>query len=151
MYKDVYKFDILNHYGFSNDGLRNDQCFCIKCSKNNRRTVSFICSTIWNFRKLYYREQHKLQCYLWKVLMSVATALGVNAFVMSGLQSISGSIGVSLGPTTILMASSASGLNGQESKIYRKVLKPVLLTAAVLGIINYILLVVIKVNIGGVL
>jgi len=86
-----------------------------------------------------------------KFQMSVATALGVNAFVMSGLQSISGSIGVSLGPTTILMASSASGLNGQESKIYRKVLKPVLLTAAVLGIINYILLVVIKVNIGGVL
>ncbi len=86
-----------------------------------------------------------------KFQMSVATALGVNAFVMAGLQSISGSIGVSLGPTTILMASSASGLNGQESKIYRKVLKPVLLTAAILGIINYILLVVIKINIGGAL
>lgn len=86
-----------------------------------------------------------------KFQMSVATALGVNAYVMSGLQSISGSIGVSLGPTTILMASSASGLNGQESKIYQKVIKPVLLTALILGIINYLILMVFKLNIGGTL
>lgn len=86
-----------------------------------------------------------------KFQISVAETLGVNAFIMAGLQSISGSIGVSLGPTTILMASSASGLTGQESKIYKKVLTPVLLTALLMGVLNYLLLVVFKINIGGVL
>lgn len=86
-----------------------------------------------------------------KFQMSVATALGVNSYVMSGLQSISGSIGVSLGPTTILMAASASGLTGHESEIYKRVIKPVLLTALLMGVLNYLLLFVLKIDIGGVL
>jgi lactate permease len=86
-----------------------------------------------------------------KFQMSVATALGVNSYVMSGLQSISGSIGVSLGPTTILMAASASGMTGHESEIYKRVLKPVLLTALLMGLLNYLLLFVFRINIGGVL
>ncbi|KUK73724.1 MAG: L-lactate permease [Clostridiales bacterium 38_11] len=86
-----------------------------------------------------------------KFQMSVATALGVNSYVMSGLQSISGSIGVSLGPTTILMAASASGLTGHESEIYKRVIKPVLLTALLMGILNYLLLFVLKIDIGGML
>lgn len=86
-----------------------------------------------------------------KFQMSVATALGVNAYVMSGLQSISGSVGVSLGPTTILMAASASGLTGHESEIYKRVIKPVLLTALLMGVLNYLLLFVFRINIGGVL
>jgi len=86
-----------------------------------------------------------------KFQISVATALGVNTYIMAGLQSISGSIGVSLGPTTILMASSASGLSGQESEIYKMVIKPVLLTAAIMGVLNYLLLVVFHFTLGGVL
>lgn len=68
---------------------------------------------------------------------------------MAGVQSIAGSIGVSLGPTTILMASSASGLVGQESKIYNNVVKPVILTSILMGILNYFLLIIFKINIGG--
>ncbi|MBV1758994.1 MAG: L-lactate permease [Dethiosulfatibacter sp.] len=86
-----------------------------------------------------------------KFQMSVAMALGVNSYVMSGLQSISGSIGVSLGPTTILMGASASGLTGHESEIYKRVIKPILLTALLMGLLNYLLLFVFKINIGGVL
>lgn len=85
-----------------------------------------------------------------KFQISVAAALGVNQYIMAGLQSISGSIGVSLGPTTILMASSASGLTGQESQIYKKAIKPVLITALLMGILNYLLLMVFKINIGGI-
>ncbi|MDI9492780.1 MAG: L-lactate permease [Bacillota bacterium] len=84
-----------------------------------------------------------------KFQVSVAESLAVNPYIMAGLQSIAGSIGVALGPTTILMAASASGLTGKEASIYGKVLKPVLLTALALGIVNFLLLSVLKVNIGG--
>ncbi len=84
-----------------------------------------------------------------KFQLSVAETLGVNGAIMSGLQSISGSIGVSLGPTNILMASSAIKLAGQESQIYKKVMGPVLITALVMGILNYLMLMVFKINIGG--
>lgn len=80
--------------------------------------------------------------------VSVAEKLMVNPYLMAGLQSIAGGIGVSLGPTNILMAASASGLTGQESSIYSKVLKPVMLTAFMLGIINFLLLFVFRLNIG---
>ena len=83
-----------------------------------------------------------------KFQVSVAESLMVNPYVMAGLQSISGSIGVSLGPTTILMAASASGMTGREADIYSKVIKPVILSALILGIVNYILLFVVKINIG---
>lgn len=75
-----------------------------------------------------------------KFQVSVAESLMVDPYIMAGLQSIAGSIGVALGPTTILMAASASGLSGKESLIYGKVLKPVLLTALVLGVVNLALL-----------
>jgi lactate permease len=83
-----------------------------------------------------------------KFQVSVANTLGINQFIMAGVQSIAGSIGVSLGPTTILMASSASGLAGQESKIYNNVIKPVILTSILMGILNYFFLVVFEINIG---
>jgi lactate permease len=79
---------------------------------------------------------------------TVAENLKVSPYIMAGLQSISGSIGVSLGPTTVLMAASASGLTGNEASIYSKVLKPVIFTALVLGIVNFLLLFVLKLNIG---
>ena len=83
-----------------------------------------------------------------KFQASVAEKLMVNPYIMAGLQSIAGSVGVSLGPTTILMAASASGLTGQEASIYSRVLKPVFLTAIVLGLVNFVLLFVLRLNIG---
>ncbi len=84
-----------------------------------------------------------------KFQISVATALAVSPYIMAGVQSIAGSIGVSVGPTTMLMAASASGMTGQEPEIYKKVIKPVLLTALLMGILNYLLLMVFRINIGG--
>jgi len=75
-----------------------------------------------------------------KFQVSIAENLGINPYIMAGLQSIAGSVGVSIGPTNILMAASASGLTGKESDIYGKVLKPVLLIALVLGVVNLLLL-----------
>jgi len=86
-----------------------------------------------------------------KFQISVATALSVDPIIMAGVQSIAGSIGVSLGPTTMLMAASASGMTGEESQIYKKVIVPVLLTALLLGLLNYLLLVVLKLDLGGLL
>ena len=83
-----------------------------------------------------------------KFQATVAENLMVSPYIMAGLQSIAGSVGVSLGPTTILMAASASGLSGDEASIYSKVLKPVFLTALVLGIVNFLLLFVVRLNIG---
>jgi len=81
--------------------------------------------------------------------VSVAESLGVDPYIMAALQSIAGSAGVPLGPTNILMGASASGLAGNESGIYAKVLKPVLLTAAVLGVANYLMLSIWHMHIGG--
>ncbi|MGI6357535.1 MAG: L-lactate permease [Bacillota bacterium] len=72
---------------------------------------------------------------------SVAQSIGVSETVMCGAQSIGGSVGVSMGPTTVLMGASAAKLVGEESLVYRKVLIPTLLTALALGIVNYLLLI----------
>lgn len=75
-----------------------------------------------------------------KFQVSIAENLAVDPHIMAGLQSIAGGVGVSIGPTNILMAASASGLSGKEAGIYAQVLKPVLLIAFVLGIVNLLLL-----------
>ena len=75
-----------------------------------------------------------------KFQVSIAENLGVDPYIMAGVQSIAGAVGVSIGPTNILMAASASGLSGKEAVIYSKVLKPVLLIALAMGIANLMLL-----------
>lgn len=75
-----------------------------------------------------------------KFQVSIAENLAVDPYIMAAVQSIAGSVGVSIGPTNILMAASASGLSGSEASIYGKVLKPVLLIALALGIVNFLLL-----------
>lgn len=81
---------------------------------------------------------------------TVAQALGVSGAVMCGVQSIAGSIGVSIGPTTVLMGASAAKLTGQESLIYKKVIGFTLFIALALGIVNYLLLIHFGIHIGGV-
>jgi len=75
---------------------------------------------------------------------TIAQRLGVSGAVMSAVQSISGSVGVSLGPTLILMGAIATNQTGQESQIYKKLIAIVLMIALVMGIINYVLLEVMK-------
>ena len=84
-----------------------------------------------------------------KFQVSVAESLQIDPYIMAALQSIAGSVGVALGPTNILMGASASGLTGNESGIYAKVLKPVLLTATVLGLANFLLLTMWRTHFGG--
>lgn len=85
-----------------------------------------------------------------KFQLSVAETLGVSGAVMCGVQSIGGSIGVSMGPTTVLMGTSSAKLVGQESLVYKKVMGLTLLIALVLGIVNYVLLTHFGLTIGGV-
>jgi len=86
-----------------------------------------------------------------KFQFSVAETLGVSTILMSGLQSIAGSVGVSIGPTNILMASSAIGMSGQESRIYKKVIAFVLLAALLLGAMNFIAAAVVHPQLQGVI
>lgn len=81
---------------------------------------------------------------------SVAQSIGVSETVMCGAQSIGGSVGVSVGPTTVLMGCSAAKLVGEESKVYRRVLALTLLTALALGIVNYLLLIQFGFSVGAV-
>lgn len=69
-----------------------------------------------------------------------ATSIGMNAAVMCAVQSIGASIGNSIGPTTVSLGATAAHLQGEESKIYRKALFPVLLTILLLGIVNMLLI-----------
>ena len=71
---------------------------------------------------------------------TIALRLDVSSAVMSAVQSISGAVGVSIGPTLVLMGATASKLSGQESQIFRKLTGIVLIIALVMGIVNYILL-----------
>ena len=71
---------------------------------------------------------------------TVAGSLGVSGAVMASVQSISGAVGVSIGPTLVLMGALATQQGGVESKILRKLIPIVLIIALVMGIVNYILL-----------
>jgi len=74
-----------------------------------------------------------------KFQYDIASTLHLNPNLMCGVQSIAGSIGVGLGPTTLLMASTAAGLNGHESDLYKKVLPPILVTAGFMGLLHGII------------
>lgn len=74
-----------------------------------------------------------------KFQYDIAMALNVSPYLMCGVQSIAGSIGVGLGPTTLLMSATAAGLGGQESDLYRRVLPPILLTAGLMGLLHGLL------------
>jgi len=71
---------------------------------------------------------------------AIADRLGVSTAIMTAAQSISASVGVAIGPTLILMGALASGQEGKESLILKKLIPLVLLIALVMGIINFILL-----------
>jgi len=79
-----------------------------------------------------------------KFQYDIAMALKASPYLMCGVQSISGSIGVGLGPTTLLMSATAAGLNGHESDLYRKVLPPILITAGSMGLLHGVLQYMVK-------
>lgn len=74
-----------------------------------------------------------------KFQYDIASALHVNPNLMCAVQSIAGSIGVGLGPTTLLMSATAAGLNGHESDLYKRLLPPILITAGFIGLLHGVL------------
>jgi lactate permease len=68
---------------------------------------------------------------------AAAERLGVSTAIMTAAQSISGSVGVAIGPTLVLMGAIASNQKGQESLILKKLIPLVLLIALVMGIVNF--------------
>jgi len=71
---------------------------------------------------------------------TIADYLNVNTAVMSAVQSMTAGVAVSIGPTLILMGALASGQKGVESTILKKLLPIVLLIAAVMGVINMLVI-----------
>jgi len=75
---------------------------------------------------------------------TIAQELNVSGAVMSAAQSISGAVGVAIGPTLVLMGAIAAKLTGKESLILKKLIFIVLIIALIMGIMNYILLSVLQ-------
>jgi lactate permease len=70
----------------------------------------------------------------------VANDIGVSTAMMTASQSISGSVGVAIGPTLVLMGALATGQKGQESVILKKLIPLVLIIALIMGITNLVLI-----------
>jgi len=71
---------------------------------------------------------------------SSAISLGLAVPVMCAVQSLGASIGGAIGPTTVALGATSAQVIGEESRIYKHTLGPVLITALIQGIINFILL-----------
>ena len=71
---------------------------------------------------------------------TIAYRLGVSGAVISSVQSISGALGVSIGPTLVLMGALATQQEKQVSLIFKKLTPIVLIIALIMGIVNFILL-----------
>ena len=71
---------------------------------------------------------------------TAASTLGVSTAIICAVQSIGASIGGGIGPTTVALGATAAQVIGQESEIYKKTLKPILIGAAVLGLADIMLI-----------
>jgi len=70
---------------------------------------------------------------------TIAERLEISGAVMSAVQSLSASVGVTIGPTLVLMGTIATKQEGVESQVYKKTIGIILLIALVMGIVNYLL------------
>jgi lactate permease len=69
-----------------------------------------------------------------------ANTLGYNATIMCATQSIGATLGGAIGPTTIALGATAGRIQGKESLIYQKTLIPILVSTALIGLLNYIVI-----------
>jgi len=74
----------------------------------------------------------------------IASRLDISTAMMAASQSLSASVGVAIGPTVVLMGALASEQGGQESVILKKLIPVVLLIVLAMGIINYVLLEILR-------
>ena len=71
---------------------------------------------------------------------TASSSLGMSVAIMCAVQSIGASVGCAIGPTTVSLGSTAAQIQGEESQIYKKTLIPIIGTAFVLGIVNFLIL-----------
>ena len=71
---------------------------------------------------------------------TAASTLGISTAVVCAVQSIGASIGGGIGPTTVALGATAAQIVGKESEIYSRTLKPILIGAAVLGVMDLIII-----------
>ena len=70
---------------------------------------------------------------------TAANVLALSPAVMCAVQSIGASIGGAIGPTTVALGATSAQIIGRESEIYKLTLVPILVSTAVLGVVNIIL------------
>lgn len=71
---------------------------------------------------------------------TAASTLGISTAIICAVQSIGASIGGGIGPTTVALGATAAQIVGKESEIYSRTLKPILIGAAVLGVMDLIMI-----------
>lgn len=67
-----------------------------------------------------------------------ATVLGKSGTLMAAVQSVGGSLGVSMAPSTILIGAANAGMSGRENEIMGKTIKYCLFNTALVGIAAYL-------------
>jgi lactate permease len=70
----------------------------------------------------------------------IAGGLNVSTAMMAASQTMSSGLGVAIGPTLVLMAALATKQAENVPQLLKKLIPLVLIIAAVMGIINYILI-----------
>ncbi|MDR3295801.1 MAG: L-lactate permease [Clostridiales Family XIII bacterium] len=70
--------------------------------------------------------------------IETAAAIGKSPVWLAAAQSVGGSLGVSIAPSTVMMGSANVGLAGQESSVMAKTLKYCLINAAALAVLVFI-------------
>lgn len=71
--------------------------------------------------------------------VETAKILGANSVLIASSQSVGGSLGVSMAPSTIMMGSINVGLLGRENEVMSKTIKYCLLNTAIIGFIAWLL------------
>ena len=70
---------------------------------------------------------------------NTAIVLGKSAVLMAAAQSVGGSLGVAISPSTIMTGAANVGLNGRENEIMKITMKYCLINVLFVGIFVYIL------------
>jgi len=74
-----------------------------------------------------------------KLQFETAAAIGNSPVTMAGLQSVGGSLGDSISPSTIMMGAANTGLVGQEGSIMSRTLRYCMPIAFALGLMVWII------------
>jgi lactate permease len=69
-----------------------------------------------------------------------AGAISMSPVIMCAAQSIGASVGTALGPTNVALAASTAGIQNNESKLYLKIILPILVINTLIGIANFIII-----------